>query len=506
MWMQQEFSTYIAHEKAQDAYLIEQMLQNLEETDEIADSTSLISAEMIEQLNQYTASELYEGQGRLHEENTGPLPMNQRDTGPMEYAQEWSHLEVDTSTQDIPSQGILPQDTAFQETAPPQGLQPPITNDQPPTRRVSAEIFQDMQQRGFELPQSVEHLSYTQGNLSSPAPYPEVRSPQEIARQAQEDQMLENLLEESFEDDESGLIESPDLDQILSLSINQGGRSPLVQSQLARPVPSLGFPASPPASTSFGLPTPPNTTPAPPASTSFGFPTPPPAPPASTSFGLPTPPNTTPALAPAIGAPYAEVPPSPSDRFSQDDLTPPPRRRPLKSPAPHSQSNIFKGLAALIVLCLLGVGISSVLSPAERLIRVQVFPPQGATIQVGPLPLQPVSTELQISLSSAELITVRHPEFTQWQKEVDPAQLKEPYLLKIDLEETAPRVSLSVKSKTRGAEVWIFGRLRGTTPFTEDVPTNLRGEIPIEVRVPGKPPWKQLKKVGKDSMKAYAPL
>ena len=58
-WMQQEFSTFIAHEKAQDNYLLDQMRESLEDSEsEDLESTSLISADVINQLHSYVQNEL----------------------------------------------------------------------------------------------------------------------------------------------------------------------------------------------------------------------------------------------------------------------------------------------------------------------------------------------------------------------------------------------------------------------------------------------------------------
>ena len=94
-WMAQEFSTFIAHEKAQDAFLLDQMNQSLADEQEDLDSTSLISADAISLLNQYTAQELGSDtasqltpEHRLDDDPTGPLHI---DTG-------WDHEQHESDT------------------------------------------------------------------------------------------------------------------------------------------------------------------------------------------------------------------------------------------------------------------------------------------------------------------------------------------------------------------------------------------------------------------------
>ena len=462
-WMNQEFSTFIAHEKAQDAYLIDQMEQNLVVDDDDGDSTSLIGSDVIEQLNQYTASEF--GRETLHEEDTGPIHMNDVDTGPMDFHQEWA-----------PASDDLPQ----QNTAPPSNIAPPHSDqsshlDQPPTRRVSAEMFQELNHLKQITPIQPSHVSFTEGTLDQISSFSSsVTLPQQIETD-HEEQLLEDLLEEDFEDDESGLIEKADLDQILSLSINQGGTSPL---------PDIAH-STVPFSSSPSSPLPPYSAPS--QEATLRKPSI-----ASTTKGHFT------ALSPEPEAPQRQL-------FDQNEPTPIPEQLiPHRRSRGSKTSRPFRRII-LSLLLLAGIVASAwyLFIPQTSLVTFKIQP-NNAFLQLGEAPPTQVSGPLQLELSGQQSFTIRHPDFPIWTGFFDPKDQSEPYTIEIDLEKRASHALLIVESNVNDAEVWVLGRKRGVTPFKGQVPTTVKGEVLVRVIAPGRQPKrKRLRYQSKTPLRFY---
>ena len=446
-WMAQEFSTFIAHEKAQDAYLLEQMLQNIADQQEDMDSTSLISADAIEMLNQYTAQQLGQRESQIDHEDI---------TGPIDFGEHWN--------ENSPHE--------HHDTTPPSD---PVLDEQPATRQVNADLYYGLKQPIYAKP----HTPYL--------------SPQEVHKdESLDEQHLEDLFEESFDDqDESGISQiDGNLDQILAQSLTHGQRSPLAiqpqinqpqinqlqinqpqinQPQINQPHVKSGFDSSvQPVAAMQGQ------------SSLHNEPTPKP------KQGLLHRPTD-------IQQPVEQVGLSAPPLFSEHEPTPIPNMRASLRASRQSKNGshastvkgLLKVIAAVVLLAVLGGGVwfySQSLAPTPVLLEVQPF--GRTTIQIGMLP--PISSTKQqvINLSSPQKIVVRHPDLPVWERFVDPSQLPDKKLV-INLETKATHYPIKVISNKPEAEVWVFGTLRGKTPYQGSVPLNTRGEVDVQVKLSG---------------------
>ena len=425
-WMAQEFSTFIAHEKAQDAYLLEQMLQNIEEQQGDVDSTSLISADAIEMLNQYTAEQFNRSEAEISPDDT---------TGPLNVDLDWEHN---------PTEHIDHPDTT-----PP--LEPTL-DEQPATRQVNADLYQNLNQPLYQQP----HTPYL--------------SVQEVQKEESlDEQHLEELFEESFDEQyESEISEiEENLDQILAHSLNQGQRSPLAHHQAPHQSESAyshQVPAQPIGQHSL-----------------HNEPTPVPSRPLAN--------RTTASQVLANQSPNAAPP-----LFSEHEPTPIPNMRSsLRSGRKYKGHN--KGsfplqsiLKVIIILCIIG-GLgggawwySKSLVPSPVLVKVKPF--DETMIQIGTYPPKRCTAEQMINLSGPQKVVARHPDLPTWEQVVDPKTLLNQQLL-IDLEAKATHHPIKILSNKPQAEVWVFGILRGKTPYSGNVPFNTRGEVDLQIKFDG---------------------
>ena len=453
-WMNQEFSTFIAHEKAQDSYLLDQMFQNIVDQQEDMDSTSLISADAIAMLDQYTASQLQAEQANeLTDDITGPLEV--------EHAWEQQHF-VNHQTDTVPPQ---------HDTTPPEDLS--YLDDQPATRQVSADLYEGLHQ-------------YAQAHT----PY---ATPQELQNQqgpSLDEQELEDLLEESFDEDDSEVSRvEENLDDILAQSLSAGQRSPLAtgssipfnppssQSTVKSPIPASPFASSAPSL--HDEPTPP------PVAQDINLVTPNVSLMKSQVQGSVSP------LHSSVNASLVSSAQPPA-LFSEHEPTPIPN---MRSPQFNrslnkktSSGSLLKVMLAVLVTGLIGGGawFASQSLFASTPITIEVMPSQNTMMQVGSRPPVPVQKTQTVEISGSEKIVFRHPQLPLWERVIDPTQLPE-QKLQVNLEAKAPMHQLKVMTKPAGAQVWIYGEMRGVTPYNSPVPLNLRGQVQVTLKLNGFP-------------------
>lgn len=427
-WMSQEFSTFIAHEKAQDAYLLEQMLQNIEDQQGDIDSTSLISADAIEMLNQYTSQQFNQVAIETRSEAA-----SDDTTGPLNFDLDWDHTPTDhTDHTDL---------TDHPDTTPPSE---PDLEEQPATRQVNANIYQNLNQPVYQQP----HTPYLLAE--------EVHKEESL-----DEQHLEELFEESFDEQyESEISEiEENLDQILAHSLNQGQRSPLTSNQVAHQ-------ASATPAIQHSL---------------HNDPTPVP----SRSLE-----NRTTAAQVVVSPVSSAAPPL----FSEHEPTPIPNMRSSlrssrKYKGQHSGSSVLKAIfKTIIILCLIGgVGggvwwYSKSFVPSPVLIKVKPF--DETMIQIGTQAPQRCTAEQMIKLSGPQKVIARHPDLPTWEQVIDPQSLSNQQIF-IDLEAKATHHPVKILSNKPQAEVWVFGILRGKTPYSGKVPFNTRGEVDLQIKFDG---------------------
>ncbi len=434
-WMSQEFSTFIAHEKAQDAYLMEQMYQNIADQQEDMDSTSLISADAIEMLNQYTSQQLQAQVEVDHEDPTGPLSQHAS----------WSQANEHTAS----------------DTTPPSNLSD--EHEQPATRQVSADMFQGLNQPLYPK----AHTPYA--------------SPADLKRdESLDEQHLEELFEESFDDhDESEVsVIEENLDQILAHSLSQGQASPL-QTPSAQSL--LNAKSSPFAQSSESSS--PLVSQSPASFHSSTAKTPhihdePTPPPASINDRMTTPLNEPVRSAPA---------------FSAHEPTPIPQRSPFisdrvaiqRSQQKQSKKGLVKALVAVVLLAVIGGGAWFVLQgPTATPIQVTIDPFQDTSVQIGIQAPIPGQAQQNLALSDGQKLVVRHPELPTWERVIKLDDLTQS--LKIDLEAQAEHHQVNLRSNSANTELWVLGKLRGKLPYKGKLPLNHRGEINLTFKAPGK--------------------
>lgn len=439
-WMAQEFSTFIAHEKAQDAFLLDQMNQNLADDQEDLDSTSLISADAIALLNQYTAQELGSDTAS---QLTPEHKLSEDPTGPIHADPLWETAQHESDT--VPPQSAAPS------TVHRQNLHHDL-NDQPATRQVEASMYQGL------------------NALASSQPHTPFLSPNEVRRdESVDEQYLEDLLDESLDDeaDESEVSAVQDnLDQILAQSITYGQSSPLSPfsthtSTAPQPLPQVLVSSVDQNHSPQFIDTP----------------------------QAPIPPIKLP-------SPLSHSTTPPLGHFSANEPTPIPNMRtPLPSPSSRSRARgeggvsvQLKALIAILGIALIGGGVWFILSaPAPTPISLELTPNQGVTVQLGSSPPQEGLPEQILQFDGPQRLVIRHPDFPSWNRELDPQSIPQ-QRLKINLEESVPHHQLNVRSNTERAEVWIFGKLRGTTPFSGNVPLSRLGHVVVEVKSSGQAP------------------
>jgi serine/threonine protein kinase len=449
-WMNKEFSTFIAHEKAQDAYLIEQMLENLEDSSEDLDSTSLISSEVIEQLNQYTG-EMLNGELDVH---TAPQEINER----------WSADYLrDTNS--------IPANFADQETSPPHGqydgLEEGAPNELKPTIPISEEVLLSLHHSPDEMREEVFNSLQTSSPFAST----------ELSLQTQKDFLdqdeLEELLEESFDDslddsladvleDKSDVFKKEDLDHILSVSLSQGMVSPLAN------------PSAPHAGDqSHDLRRHAEPTSKPMAQNSFES-----------------------RMASLDGVPgESEAPANPI--FSDYEPTPVPemRRRRNRRAQPKKGRSKLLVFAVLIALVAGGYGVWQFLQSKPVQLQLEVTPSDQVTVQIGMDEPVQLSTQDVFSVIDGQTLKIQHPALPTWSKGLT-AQELESGVLRVNLETLAPKVPLVVRSNRVGAKVYVLGLLRGETiktasgsaRFTGQVPSNPLGKIKVRLTHPNHDP------------------
>ena len=138
----------------------------------------------------------------------------------------------------------------------------------------------------------------------------------------------------------------------------------------------------------------------------------------------------------------------------------------------------------MILLLLCGVGGGAwwfTQAPASTPITLEVRPFEKTTLQIaGASPIAGKGTQI-VNLTGTENIVVRHPDLPVWRGTIHPESLPQKKFL-INLEKSAPQHSLKVLSNSSKAEVWVYGVLRGETPFTGNIPLSTRGTVYVEVR------------------------
>ena len=456
-WMNKEFSTFIAHEKAQDSYLIDQMLENLKESDEDLDSTSLISSDVIDQLNQYTAQQLEkEGHESYH-------------TAPQEVDEAWAKARFH-DTQSVPS------DLATQETSPPVHQQ----NSKVQTHRAEQELKSTIpisEQALLSLHQATDEMQDEVFNsLQSSSPF----SSTDMSFQTQKDYLnqdeLEELLEESFEDsldDESDIFnQEHDLDHILSVSLSQSTPSPI--GGLHTPQPSahqIGSHQGIGQHAESVVITPSNHQPRTPPQASID------------------PRQVSPNLSSDAGQITPPV-------FSDYEPTPVPQMRRVRTPRSSSGKGRSKVMMFLLIMILAGGGYGAwlYLQPQATQLQLQVQPSDLVTVKVGMNTPVLLSSQKTFEVVHDQMLKIQHPELPTWSKELTAQDLKQG-VLKINLEDLAPRVPLVVRSNRSGAKVWVLGLLRGEIQggpkggrFEGKVPINPHGKIKVKLTYPELPP------------------
>ena len=434
-WMNQEFSTFIAHEKAQDAYLLEQMYQNIADQEDDVDSTSLISADAIEMLNQYTTQQLQAHDAPLEHDDP---------TGPIQHQSAWSSSHENTASDTTPPSEPIAHD-----------------DDQQATRQVSADLFQG-------LDQSIYPKAHT--------PY---ASPEDLKRdESLDEQDLEDLFEESFDDqDESDAsLIAENLDQILAHSLNQGQASPLLNQAPLQTKSSPFAPNNKPAT----VPSSKQPTSSPSASITN-----------PNLHDEPTPvPNRS--LNERMTAPSNESL-SPAPLFSSNEPTPIPQRKSLMSDRAalrysqksRSKKGLIKALIALLFISIIGSGAwFAMQGMAPTSVQVTIEPFQGTSLQIGTqAPIQGQAQQA-LALSDGQKLVVRHPELPTWEKVVKLDTMTQG--LKINLEAQAKHHAVNLRSNSVNTELWVLGKLRGKLPYKGRLPLNNRGEINLTFKVAGK--------------------
>ena len=438
-WMNKEFSTFIAHEKAQDAYLVEQMLENLAEPVDDLDSTSLISSEVIDQLNQYT--------GQLLEEES-----HNRHTAPQEINEAWSRDHFrDTSS--------VPHTFAEQETSPPQAH---YEDKEPkPTIPISEEALLSLHQAPDGVKNEVlKSLQTSPQTLPTDAHF-------QTQKDFLDQDELEELLEESFDDslddslddaleDESDVFSKADLDHILSVSLNQSAASPL----------NVGARASLPSShqaprQDFARHTEPTSQPQ--------------------SLHESDDMSTGPIPLEQRSDAHLATPPI----FSGHEPTPIPdmRRRSRRGASNRGRLKPKKGrskLLTLVMLVILGCGGYALWlfsQPQSVQLQLSVTPAEHVTVQVGmsdPVSLSSMNT---FKVFDGQSLKIQHPELPTWSKGLTAQELASG-TLSVNLEDLAPKVPLVVRSNRSGVQVYVLGLLRGETTKTSGGGARFMGRVP----------------------------
>jgi serine/threonine protein kinase len=477
-WMYQEFSNYIAHERAQDSHILEQLNFQVDAGDGVPEQTMQTPAALMAQLSASYG-------GPAADAQAAPAP-GARSGGPFQ-------------TQQLMAVSV----SAF-------------TNDDVPTRPVSAEIFKDLQSRGFGLP-------------SAPA----ASAPDDIEELLNESLDVLDDSDLSLETAPSPLASKPSTPSTPytpkgALSAPQGVSSSLLMERTA-PISESQRDELRAIEARFNTPAP---APAAPAPALEGY-----APrqtlPFSSSAHMSSPSPDGPSLsiravsaAPALVASSPSSPPS-SDRLERvraeereraaSTTGPIEQTRPLMNITPRPAGGVARlallSAVALIAVGVVGVGVAGVISSgllsssAELLLRVT--PPGSSIVQVGEgEAVEHAEPAFKVSLSERVKVSIRREGFKEWTRDLDPSDPRASTGIRVELEPLQPPVMVKVSSSPMGARVWLNGEeLRARTPLTlPQVQLDARGEVRVRMELPGLTPYEQAHRPRAGKVSVFAEL
>jgi serine/threonine protein kinase len=463
-WMYQEFATYIAHEQAQEAHIIEQLTHQEEDAGE--EFTTETSADMVQEL-------------LLQEARNAPAHAEDPTAPPQPAAP--AHMLNETSQQ--------PTASPFQTQALMAIAVAPYQNTDQPTRPVSADVFKDLQRKGY-APLD-EHLPEDMGLIDDSTEPPQ---PSPLNTPLDDDE-IEELLEESIEQlDMSDLLEPEPTPTDVSIDL---ATSPQAQQPYASPNPAHTLPLFSNQDLNQNLNQDPETlhefeAPSRPLSSTPSAPAP--QPPAQPAPQL----NTSPQIYDQLERKRAE------ERERSLEVTGPGEQltgfedlRPRFNKGKLAQ-RLLIGVAALTLIAGLALTLPKLLATSVEM-RVDVRPRDalkvtltGSAVHSDPLTKSP----LRFTINAPTDLLIEREGYEPFQQRLDPDDPSLKRNLRLKLSPLYPPTELTIMASP-GCSVWVNGeRLKARTPISNhQITPNELGEVRVKVQHPRLGTQEQVKRV-----------